>query len=152
MMWEEELVYHGLKDSNAGRVLILGWRDMIAAGAQAAASDDDDRFPERLALFMAIFLLQCLFLLFQLRSLSGHRQNNLTMSKHDGFPAYCKVCSFCPSLSSPPTHHHLAHGSIDINEETDICTTWSEKHNDRIIPSEHTHLVKGWLLWVTYVS
>jgi hypothetical protein len=33
---------------------------MIAAGAQAAASDDD-RFPERLALFMAIFLLQCLF-------------------------------------------------------------------------------------------
>jgi len=60
MMWEEELVYHRLKDSNAGRALILGWRDMIAAGAQAAASDDD-RFPERLALFMAIFLLQCLF-------------------------------------------------------------------------------------------
>jgi hypothetical protein len=61
MMWEGELVYHGLKDSNAGRVLILGWRDMIAAGAQAAASDGDDRFPERLALFMAIFLLQCMF-------------------------------------------------------------------------------------------
>ncbi len=83
------------------------------------------------------------FLLFQLRSLSGHRQSNLTMSKSwirlansqpnmMGFPAYCEVSSFCPSLSSTSTHHYLAAGTIDINEETET----SAQHDLKSITTE----------------
>jgi hypothetical protein len=50
-----------------------------------------------------------------------------------GFPAYCEVSSFCPSLSSTPTHHHyLAAGTIDINEETET----SAQHDLKSITTE----------------